>query len=136
LPFKQCNKCKEDKELSSFSKHKKHKDGYAYTCKTCTRSKQQSPTGQYSRYKTGAKARGYNFNLTFKQFMSYWQEPCGYCGDDIETIGLDRVDNSEGYISTNLVSCCRFCNVAKNKYSETEFLIKIEKIYLKHIGGE
>lgn len=36
--------------------------------------------------------------------------------------GLDRRDNSVGYLSENVVPCCRWCNEAKKAKTETEFL--------------
>ena len=37
--------------------------------------------------------------------------------------GVDRRDNSLGYILNNCVSCCSSCNFAKNNKTEEEFLI-------------
>jgi len=90
----------------------------------------KTPKGKYSRYKVGAKTRGYSFNLTFKEFKSYWQKDCSYCGDPIETIGLDRVDNTKGYSIDNIVSCCKVCNVMKMNHTELfmrENMIKMLK---------
>jgi hypothetical protein len=36
--------------------------------------------------------------------------------------GLDRVDNTKGYIISNIVSCCGQCNRAKGILSQEEFL--------------
>lgn len=35
--------------------------------------------------------------------------------------GLDRVDNQLGYESSNIVSCCEHCNIAKSDYTEQEW---------------
>jgi len=47
--------------------------------------------GKYISYSNGAKQRGYDFSLTSEEFEVFWQKPCYYCGEDIETIGLDRI---------------------------------------------
>ena len=55
------------------------------------------PEYRYYQYKRDAAKRDHSFNLTFSEFMILWKKPCEYCGDDIETIGIDRVDNNLGY---------------------------------------
>src|SRR5918911_5320050 len=66
----------------------------------------KKPEACYKDYKRGAELRGYKFNLTVKEFMEYWQKPCYYCGAEIKTIGLDRVNNKYGYGIDNVVPCC------------------------------
>jgi hypothetical protein len=36
--------------------------------------------------------------------------------------GIDRVDNSKGYIPGNCVACCGTCNLAKRELTVDEFL--------------
>ena len=50
--------------------------------------------------------------------------------------GIDRVDNSKGYTMDNVVSCCRICNVAKQKMTLQEYKDWVEKVYKKFKGGE
>jgi hypothetical protein len=95
-------------------------------------------------YKKGAKARDFQFNLSFEQLVEFLKKSCHYCGiepsNSSATInphgasqilynGIDRIDNSKGYIVENLVSCCKNCNYAKFDLSYEEF-----KIYLKRLG--
>jgi hypothetical protein len=49
--------------------------------------------------------------------------------------GIDRVDSSKGYVTDNVVPCCRDCNVAKSDLSKAEFLNLVEKIYNHSIKG-
>jgi len=37
--------------------------------------------------------------------------------------GIDRVDNSKGYISSNCVPCCKVCNIAKRDLSQDKFIV-------------
>ena len=60
--------------------------------------------------------------------MTFWQEPCKYCGDNIETIGLDRINNNIGYNKKNLVSCCSICNYAKRKMDKDKFINHCKKV--------
>jgi hypothetical protein len=38
---------------------------------------------------------------------------CSYCGDKSVRIGLDRIDNSKGHTSDNVVPCCMRCNLVR-----------------------
>lgn len=73
-------------------------------------------------YKSGAVARNLEFTLTFEEFIEYWHEICVYCGNQIETIGLDRVDNTKGYILGNVLPCCTLCNLMKRTMTADNFI--------------
>ena len=88
----------------------------------------QGKKAKYAKYKSNAKTRNYPFNLTFEQFITFWQKSCYYCGDEIETIGLDRVDNSRGYEIDNVVPCCKICNRMKLNMSKDDFINHYKKI--------
>lgn len=91
-------------------------------------SKRDNPESKYKTYGYGARSRGLSFDLTFEEFSEYWQQPCTYCGDDVATIGLDRVDSSRGYSVDNVVPCCTTCNIMKSNLSVGHFLNHISKI--------
>lgn len=84
---------------------------------------------RFKHYKRSAKVRGFEFMLTFEQFKTFWQLPCTYCGNEIPSIGLDRVDNSLGYLITNVVPCCLICNRMKLTLSKEAFLEHIARIH-------
>jgi len=86
----------------------------------------------YRAYKYSAKQRKLDFSLTFEQFMIFWQKPCYYCGNEMKTIGLDRVDNKKGYTLENIVSCCWCCNDMKKAKSQVDFLNNCRKIVKLH----
>jgi hypothetical protein len=149
METKTCTKCNEEKELSQFSKDKKASDGLYSICKSCSRAKSAAyaaenrenirarrnttPRGRYVTYKNGAKARNISFDLSFDQFMEFWQADCSYCGRPIPTIGLDRIDSSKGYELDNVVSCCARCNRMKMD-STTEDWYSDMLAVLKHQG--
>lgn len=85
-------------------------------------------TSKFSIYKSGAFARNYEFKLTIHQFNDIISKDCFYCGDS-NKIGIDRVDNTIGYIYENCVPCCEICNRMKLNYTKELFLSHIEKIY-------
>jgi len=126
--------CKQ-KELQNIHKMKSDKDS---SCKTLM---------WY--YKKGAKERGYSFELSFEEFKNITSRDCYYCGRKPENIqlrkgkisvtpyiynGIDRVDNSKGYIIDNIVPCCFTCNRAKSTMGQEEFINWINKAYY-HLNG-
>lgn len=68
---------------------------------------------KFIRYRESANKRGIKFNLSIKDFISFWRKPCHYCNRAIETIGIDRIDSDKGYIVDNCVPCCSTCNWIK-----------------------
>jgi hypothetical protein len=63
--------------------------------------------------------------------MTFWQQPCFYCGYAIFTIGLDRIDN-QGYEMGKVVSCCQRCNQSKSDLSQAAFLEMCKNVALRH----
>jgi len=110
------------------------------------------PAGQaalnelFLEYKQSARQRNHLFSLTKKEFAALIKQECYYCGDSprlrphygtegITANGVDRVDNSIGYITSNVVTCCTHCNLAKRTMSSSDYLELIRKIYNKHWSG-
>lgn len=48
--------------------------------------------------------------LEFNDAKLLMAKDCNYCGR-IPAAGLDRTDNTQGHIQTNVVPCCKFCNI-------------------------
>jgi hypothetical protein len=82
----------------------------------------------YIKCRNGAKRRHIKFSLTIAELMQEWQKPCFYCGEDIKTIGIDRIDSSIGYIAGNIRSCCKWCNWMKNVRTSSEFIDHCHRI--------
>lgn len=69
-----------------------------------------------------AKSRGLEFALNRVEYTDLVLDNCFYCTAEPSPInGIDRVDNSKGYVRGNTVTCCKRCNVAKNDHSREEF---------------
>ena len=104
------------------------------TCSDCKKSDSyynSTPAHKYSQYKNGAKKRNIPFDLTYEEFYTFWNKPCQYCGGEIKTVGIDRVDNTKGYILENCVPCCKTCNVMKLNHTTEFWISHIQKI-LEH----
>ena len=86
-------------------------------------------------YKRGARKRGFEWSLTESKFDILTTSKCYYCGcipsttkrtrgnnGDFVYNGIDRVDNSLGYVVSNCVTCCEICNRAKRHMLYDDFL--------------
>lgn len=78
--------------------------------------------------KQGAKDRDYSFELSDEETRMLITSNCYYCNKE-QSMGIDRVNSSIGYIKGNVVPCCGTCNIMKNAFSQETFLTQIHKIY-------
>lgn len=98
----------------------------------------------YQSYITNSKGRGIYFDISFEEVIKLCSGNCHYCGSEPSCVlkavdilgvfkynGIDRLDNTKGYIISNSVSCCKTCNWMKQKMTKDEFIIHIRKIFLK-----
>ena len=83
---------------------------------------------RYQDYKRSASKRNIEFAISLQDFKKLWQKPCNYCGADIVTIGLDRIDNNIGYQADNITTCCGLCNYMKRESTVEIFLEHCKKI--------
>ena len=89
----------------------------------------------YAEYHANAHKRGLLFDLSFDVFCELVSNPCEYCGTHVadEVNGIDRVNNTIGYVYENSVPCCGMCNKMKSNYTFDEFKSHIVRIYEKLI---
>lgn len=95
-------------------------------------------------YQGSAKRRGVLFDISRTDFENLINLPCFYCGDPpkertltshrakLVCNGIDRVDNSLGYVAGNCVTACKTCNVAKARLGQQEFINHCKKIAARH----
>ncbi len=89
----------------------------------------------YNNYKSRAKKYERPFKLTKKEFKSFVEGNCHYCGAKPNNItnhpecighykysGIDRVNNKKGYTIDNCVSCCKVCNRMKSSMGYDDFI--------------
>lgn len=88
----------------------------------------QTDTTKYSTYSKESKKRGYEFKLSYEDFLKLFHGNCIYCGK-IDARGIDRVNNLDGYIVGNCVSCCEICNRMKWRLTKDEFFNQIKSIH-------
>lgn len=98
----------------------------------------------YAHYRRSARDRNIEFTLSKEQIRELIEQDCHYCGQkpivrytsescagQYEWNGIDRVDNSKGYIEGNCVPCCKTCNFAKRDLTLIEFENWLERAYQK-----
>jgi len=98
-------------------------------------------------YKSNATKRGLAWGLSAEDFMRITDSDCHYCGgspsnrythlrkDRSEKLngafvynGIDRMDNSIGYVTENCVPCCDICNKAKRAMDYRDFMNWIQRL--------
>lgn len=115
----------------------------------------------YYSHSHSAKLKG-KIPLSKEEWLKIVVMPCHYCGEidiknkttnktyrsnfgvtltpEIEKLyeakinGIDRLDNTIGYVLNNCVPCCRQCNTMKMDYPVDIFLHKVDTIYNKQIS--
>lgn len=98
-------------------------------------------------YKKSARIHKYEYNLTEEQFKILTRQDCYYCGakpsgesnyrvynGSYIYNGLDRIDNTKGYMIDNVVPCCKICNYAKKAKTLQEYKDWIKRSYNKIFG--
>lgn len=111
----------------------------------------------FARYRAKARLRGIKFNLDKNIFRILTSSNCFYCGmkpkqrivennrteagikhSEYFYNGLDRVDNTKGYVRDNVVPCCRLHNEWKRAMPVKDFIKIIHKTsaYLKSKRGK
>lgn len=90
-------------------------------------------SARYKMAAISANKRKKVFTLSLEEYAAEIQKPCYYCNGHLGKvemgIGLDRLDNSVGYITGNIVSCCRVCNTIKgSEFSPKETLVAVKAI--------
>lgn len=97
----------------------------------------------FRRYQYSAGKKKIPFTISLDQFTEITSRECHYCGNLPTNYaldpygrqglfvynGLDRVNNKDGYEISNLVACCRICNIAKNDHSYNDFIDWIKQVY-------
>lgn len=80
-----------------------------------------------------------SYDISFEEFMILSLSKCNYCGSQgtetaksraskatlsggaLKLNGIDRINNSLGYIEGNVATCCKMCNISKGDMSYDEF---------------
>jgi hypothetical protein len=93
-------------------------------------NKKNSRPLQYNVYSRNAIYKNLDFTITYDDFVNIIDNPCYYCGilQQKGFNGIDRKDQTIGYVLDNCVSCCKMCNYIKGSLSDDIFIRRIEHI--------
>lgn len=90
-----------------------------------------------------ASRRSIKWEISEEDWIKISSQDCFYCGAKPSNIikdygyvynGIDRVDSSKHYYLTNVVPCCKICNIAKSDLSQKDFYLWIKRVYGKVIS--
>jgi hypothetical protein len=103
-------------------------------------------------YKKSAKKRKLCWELTDEHAENMFGDNCYYCGqidlvkgkrirdgisqdkfEYVEINGIDRKDNSKGYVNDNVCACCTMCNFIKGEIHINTYLKQIVHILSKFL---
>ena len=121
------------------------------TCGNCRDGKPTNPELStrktlFGTYKQRARRIGSEreFTLSEDLFITLTKSPCAVCGDLPSRVykqshdgrdsyfclynGIDRIDNTKGYIEENVRPCCTMCNKAKHAWSEEQFQAWLDRV--------
>ena len=131
----------EHKRKMSLGVIKAHRDGkFNHLKKPYT---QASFDATYNSYIKEANIKKLEWDITEYEFRVLTKENCYYCGKEPSQSrnaknrlngyyiynGLDRTDNRQGYILSNVVPCCKECNYSKKSMTRDAFLTMVKRIY-------
>ena len=135
--IRRCNSCKKEKpcNLDNFGPHHRGTN-LKGRCLQCDR-KYHSNRLKEVRHRTVQLLSGYRrhdgrkgllCDLSLESLLAIVSRPCVYCGTQ-KQIGADRIDNSQGHTSDNVVPCCYLCNSTRsNRFSHEEMRVLGEAI--------
>jgi hypothetical protein len=87
----------------------------------------------FKSYKYRANKKNIEFEINNELFDNIRLNDCYICGkntNESHKNGIDRLDNSLGYIENNIKSCCGNCNYMKRNYSYDDFINKLKEIFI------
>jgi len=102
--------------------------------KVINENKKKDTKQQFKIYERSARTKGLDFQLTYEDYKTIVYQPCYYC-NDIEMKGfngIDRKDSKVGYVTANVVTCCKDCNYMKKSCSVEVFIGRIHHILSYH----
>ena len=110
--------------------------------------KNKKPIGEsafnklYRIYQRTSENKNMLFDISKEEAKNLFLDNCFYCGalpkqtirtrKDLSPFiynGIDRLNNDLGYLRSNVVTCCKRCNIAKNNMKLEDFLDLISNIY-------
>lgn len=101
----------------------------------------------FKEYQSAAQKSGRQFLLSRDLFYEITQKNCYYCGGAPKEFvrspkaianghfignGIDRIDNSKGYLPDNVLPCCKTCNKMKGVLGIDDFIGVCQRVAFRH----
>jgi hypothetical protein len=125
-----CSSCKRCLPVDAFTPSRRKSTGYP--CQKCRKQfdaqRYRTPEWRFSEARRRAKQKGREWNLSLEDYKTLINQPCRYCEKSLQGdtgIGLDRMDNVEGYSRGNVVPCCGLRNEIKGDHLTYEEVMKL-----------
>ena len=141
--MKTCFRCKETRPTTEFFKHNQTQDGYHSWCKKCCRIGNEKSRAKVNSTIEGrakiflqnarksAAKRGQPFSLEISDIVDCWHMQnaiCAYSGrqmtleaGQLNTVSIERIDSSEGYVPSNTILVCQAINRMKSDFGFEDF---------------
>lgn len=139
---KVCPTCRETLPLEQFYEQAQGRLGRRNQCIDCVaesgkKSRAASPRNRLanglSTARVSSRKRGLPCEISLEHLVSLWERQrgkCHYTGVTLsfdglgrpESVSLDRVDSTKGYVADNVVLCCNIVNLMKNKMTVDELV--------------
>lgn len=91
-----------------------------------------NPRRRFNKYNDNARRKKLDFQITYQEALNFFLGACIYCGVigslEEQLLGIDRVDSSLPYTSSNCVPCCSMCNMMKGSLNNELFIQKCNDI--------
>ena len=131
-----CSRCETIKGAEEFHRERASPTGRMRWCKLCVsqvdKKRRSKPLHKAQVYLANATRRGIECSYTAQELLEeFGNQPCYYCGEQVD-IGIDRLDNSKGYVFGNMRTCCSTCNGMKSTLDVAEFLRRCATIAARH----
>lgn len=88
----------------------------------------KSLQGRFGMWRRSAKSRDIKWDITMADILKMPMQ-CFYTKldltlekDKLNTVSIDRINNSKPYTKDNIVLCCHYVNIMKNKFKLSDFL--------------
>lgn len=106
---------------------KRYDDGHGIQERKYRKKYRKTFKYRYNAYRARARQKGREFSLTFEEFSLMLSSICYYCGSSVK-IGIDRKDNSQGYLIDNSTPCCWRCNRGKGTMHSERFIAMCKEV--------
>ena len=141
-PDKVEQKCKKSrakraaKDIDGYLQHnanvmKNWRDRNPEKMEEANRKRRESIEAHFKIYQRSARLKKLQFTFSEEEFKEMVVKPCYYCNilDEKGFNGIDRMNQSVGYIQSNSTSCCIMCNWMKGSLDSATFIKRTRHIH-------